>query len=266
MLYYARASYHLSLSRKESHPATGNDSDFRFHDIESDLETALVFLNKALTFSPSGNRSTFWIVHLRSFLQIMKTDRELISWKKPILDQDNTYRHVCQTFFVVMGWLDSDFVSTTDPQVQINCLIKLFERTIHAVDAYYTSMHFRICRPNIAYAVASVLWDFSPFLTVGIAKQALEWLEKSRMEAQELMKYGVGVYGIKPYYMQIQPAHQFVDCVNNAMVKIRSFIDPDGSKDDFHPIDHTITKGFKLFTMHVDMEIPTGILMRTSSV
>jgi hypothetical protein len=209
LLYYARASYHLSLSRKESHPATGNDSDFRFHDIESDLETALVFLNKALTFSPSGNRSTFWIVHLRSFLQIMKTDRELISWKKPILDQDNTYRHVCQTFFVVMGWLDSDFVSTTDPQVQINCLIKLFERTIHAVDAYYTSMHFR---------------------------------------------------------MQIQPAHQFVDCVNNAMVKIRSFIDPDGSKDDFHPIDHTITKGFKLFTMHVDMEIPTGILMRTSSV
>lgn len=261
LAHFGKAAYLLNQIRRRHKAGIPESSETAPNAVVNGLRKALLFLEKGLSFSPTGNRSTFWIIHLRCLLRMLENDREMIDGRVPVLDRTNVYPDICQKIFFSRGWLSPDYFSNPDPQIQIDCLTELFQRTLQSVETYYSSMHFRVCRPNIAYAIASVLWDFSPILTVGIAKLALEWLDKAKSGAEELEKSKLGVYGIKAYYMQIQPAGQFITRVNKAVEVVHSAIGEDFNRDDLHPLDPGRCNGRKLYTMHFDIDIPAGVVL-----
>lgn len=270
LLYFGRAAYTLAGIRKQ--PRYQNISPVAAADLKpvierllqpviTDFQTALSFMRKGLTYSPTGNRSIFWIAHLRALMRILKkADASLVSNAYPIRDSDDSYPDVCLNLFFSMGWLNADYFTSNDEARKAECLMALFQSTVQSIDTYYDSMHFRACRPNIAYAIASVLWDLSPMLTIGIAKEALGWLTKARDTAEILIHQGVGVYGIKSYYMQIQTPEHFIQCVDRAITAIQTIIGPDMNKDALYLLTADRVNGLKLFTMHLDIDIPSGLI------
>jgi hypothetical protein len=260
LLHWTRAIFILRQLRKKI--ITGIDEREKFKNIIlSDLKESEGCFEKAMLFSPTVNRPGFWIVHLKSLYNLIKHNKSITETTKPITDPDGIYGIESLKFFVSIGWVDSEIFYIKDNKEKVKYLDLFIERMTNSILIYDGTVNLRIYKPNVAYSIATVLWDFSPIMTVGIAKKTLAWLEKALKYANDLSNSKLGAFSIVSWYSQIQKPEHFSKCVSLAVNKVRKIISKYLDEENEFIIELTELEGFKLFPLFFDEEIEDKVLI-----
>lgn len=260
LLYWTRAIFILKQLRRNL--IKGIDERQKFKEIIlSDLKESEACFEKSMLFSPTFNRPGFWIVHLRSLYRLIKYNETIIETTKPITDPDGIYGIESLKFFVSLGWVETEVFYLKDNNEKVKYLDLFVERMTNAINIYDGAVNLRMYKPNVAYSIASVLWDFSPIITLGIAKKTLAWLEKAVKYANDLTNTKTGIFSIVSWYSQIQNPQHFAECVTLAVSNLKKIISKYLEKDNYFIIDPKELKGFKLFPLFFDEEIEIDVLL-----
>jgi hypothetical protein len=259
LLYWTRAIFILKQLRKKIITDKNRRGYFKAM-IMSDLKQAETCFQNGMIISPTLNRPGFWIIHLQSLYEMIKLDPSILESTTAIRDSAGVYGFVSVNFFISHGWMDAKVLTITDQNERINHLNQLINRMTQAIHTYNDSAHLKMYKPNVAFSIATVLWDFCPMITVGIAKSVLEWLEKSRNYARQLVDKNIGVFSIVAWNSQIQEPAHFVNCVTRAIDAIHGIVGDNFHQDNQCLIDNSSLNGFKLFPMFFDEPINPGVL------
>jgi len=251
LLFWTRAFFGLKTLRNNwvTEPHKRDSIKIRLLD---DLKEAETCFQNGMIFSPTVNRPGFWIVHLRSLMELIRLDPTITEKTGPIKDRHGIYGIESVKFFISLGWLDPAVISMTDQRELLIHLNLFVERMTEAIEAYYGSVHLRMYKPNVAFSIATVLWDFSPIITVKIAKIVLEWLERSRFNATQVLGSQTGLFSIISWYSQIQDPEHFIDCIDRAMGRINAVVKSSLHLHNDTVIDPATLDGLKLFPLFFD--------------
>lgn len=259
LLFWTRAIFILRLLRKKTICDKRQRDTFK-NKVLSDLKEAEICFQNGMIFSPTVNRPGFWIVHLRSLMEMIKTDPSITESNSEIKDPMGIYGMESIKFFISLGWIDPEVITLTDDQERLKQLNLFVSKISQAIHTYYGSVHLRMYKPNVAFSIASVLWDFSPIMTVGIAKAVLEWLEKSRISARNVQSTKTGLFSIVSWYSQIQTPDHFINCITRAINKVSSVVKNKLHLDDDTLIDNHSINGLRLFPLFFDEDIPSSVI------
>jgi len=238
----------LRLIKKNRGKYEEDDIKLAKEDVYELLNDSVDIFEKGITISPTGNRSNFFSMCVRSLYRMLKKDEDF--FKEPdkrILDTHHICKKTAQEFFLAAGLLRKDYPE--DMQHYI-----LEKRLANAVKAYDNSVLLRANRPNLKYVAASMLWDFSPMITVGMAEKVIEWLKAASEMAKRLEEDNICIYSVTRCHGDILPAETFVKHMERAIVEIENRA---GRLEDLEgrggtdPVDPERIDGLKLFCLQI---------------
>jgi hypothetical protein len=231
------------------------------------LDKAEKLFRKGTVFSPPGigKRCNFLRIHVRCFKIMLKKDPELYLPGKPLIDRNNIYETVGNEFITFLGWTDLPFTEETDSRENkalATDQVNMFLRQIVALfQIYESSVHFRHTFPSTKFTFASMVFDFSPFITVKLVKLVISWLEQARVEAEKLKKDKIGVYVLLSCFGRIQTAENYITFIDMAIKKIKIVVSSDLDRDDNYLIDKEKLCGLKLILLSLEDKVEPGIIV-----
>lgn len=238
----------LRLIKRRGGEYEEEDIKFTKEDVYRLLNEAENIFLKGMTISPTGHRSTYFLMCVRSLRGILERDEDFFKDPdRPMLDKNDICKKTTQDIYSALGWLRKD-----DPE-DIRYYV-LEKKLAHAIGVYNDSVSLRTSIPNVKFCCAAALWDFSPIITVGIAKKVIEWLKQSSNLAKRLEKYNLYLMSFIRFKRELLPVDTFVKYVQNAINEIEARtgkLEDLESKEETDPIDPDRLDGLKLFCLHI---------------
>ncbi len=256
MLYFARAIQFLTVlrGRRKGTAAGGVSKD----EVFVLLERAEQCFARGTAVSPSvGMRPFPWQMHIRALTALLKENDRFFHGKRPLVDPTNIYRRVSLEFFSLMGWIGSTEIDFS--REQVDAMVKRLLATVHTY-TYSRSVLLRNYIPFIKYFFAAILWDFTPVMTVRLARAIITWLEEAIAEAQALDHHRIGVYAVVGSLSQIQTARQFIACTEKTIRTIQGIMGDDLMKEENIVRDDPKRFGQKMLLLHIDEKVDPGII------
>lgn len=257
LLYFARAVQFLTLLRSRSKGAPAIEGVSK-EDVFVLLEQAERCFARGTAVSPSvGLRPFPWQMQIRALTALLKEDDRFFHGKRPLVDPSNIYRRVCLEFMNLMGWMGTTGVDVS--REQVDAMVKRLLATVHTY-TYSRSVLLRNYIPFIKYFFAAIVWDFTPVMTVCLARTIVTWLEEAIAEAQALDHQRMGVYAVVGSLSQIQSAGQFVACTEKTIRTIQGIMGEDLRSEENLVLDDPKRFGRKILLMHMDEKVDPGII------
>lgn len=244
--------------RDKEQDKEGNKNEDEKICLNQDIDRALEALEKAEKLFQSGravsatgigNRTVYWLINTTCLRELLQRNRKAFTTLETLRDINNTWDQKGQKFFIYLGWMDPARKDMIEKRIE------------EAIKTYQESVLLRTYIPNIKYAFATVLYDFSPVLTVGIIKKVLYFLEQARETASKLSDDNVAIYSIATCFSQLQEAGEFIRCVKRSIQAIQDEMklyfkdksDPNFlNYDDDYEIKRKKLSGMKLMLLNLD--------------
>ncbi len=205
-------------------------------------------LLRGATVSSTGHRSMFIRGCVSSLRRMLENDGDFL--KSPngqLLDRHNICRETADDIFSVEGLLRKDYADDAGCDF-------LKKRIISGFMLYEDAVLLRTCQPNMKFSYASVFWDFSPMITVGIAKNVIKLLKEASAMAERLGNDEVGVVSITRVQAQIITVDTFVNDVQECIKQVEARVgklEELQRKVDSDLIDTEDLGGLKLFCLNI---------------
>lgn len=159
-------------------------------------------------------------------------------------DRGDIFRETAKQMFYCLGWADD--IPGKGEGYPPDEEAALFSRFFQAFDRYDNSVQPGSYNANVTYAFATLVFDFTPQLTVGLLKTILGWLDDSENAIRELLVRKSDTHTIVTFYSQIQPADALLDRIRKAIGFLREQYRDDLNRAD----DYVIEKGREMkFTL-----------------
>jgi len=208
-----------------------NNSEHSKQNVLQLLIEAESIFEKGFSISPTGARSLYLIACTRSFRRIITLND--IYFKDPnkmIIDKNELFIQTRNELFSLIGWLRFDL-----PEKQRYFFFnKILEKV---VNVHSNSTLLQGFIPNALFCYAVLLWDFSPLITVDLARKVLNWLYEAKEVSKKLEKDNLCIYSITKFNAQILNAELFIEhteCAINAIElrtdKLQVLSEMDGDK------------------------------------
>jgi hypothetical protein len=222
------------------------------------LEQAERCFARGTAVSPSvGLRPFPWQMQIRALTALLKENDRFFHSKRPLVDPSNIYRRTCLEFMNLMGWMGTTEVDVS--REQVDAMVKRLLATVHTY-TYSRSVLLRNYIPFIKYFFAAIVWDFTPVMTVRLARTIVTWLEEAIAEAQALDHYRMGVYAVVGSLSQIQSVGQFVACTEKTIRTIQGIMGEDLKSEENVVLDDPKRFGQKILLLHMDEKVDPGII------
>ena len=243
------------------------DRDVNIKKLFECLDNAEKYFRKGTVFSPPGigNRCNFLQLHIYCFRKMLDADPDLFSPDKSLADRHGIYETAGTEFIEYLGWTDLPFSETGNFEEKNNGFavekVNLFLKQIFVLfQLFEDSVLFRIAYPSIKFTFASMVFDFSPLITVRLVKMVINLLEQARVEAEKLKKDRIGVFVILSCFGRIQSPDQYIKFIDNSITEIKGRIGDDLNKDDDFLIHKEKLDGLKLILMSLEEQVEPDIL------
>jgi len=246
VVYFGIAIKKFQLIRKKNYTNIKNTQIIDY------LKNAENCFDKGMVFSTTGlaSRPMFWSLHTKCLIKLLESDNEFFTNKRPLRDYNQIYNDVVYDFFIFIGWGDCK----TNRQ-------DIVKRMLSVTNKYQNTVILKSYIPNVLYAFAALLFDFNPVLDVYIIKSVISFLKQSRDIAKKLHLNADGVYSIAGSFAQIQPSKDFIDCIDEAINKIKSYVGEDLKLNDAHQINNKKLNGLKLMLLHIEKDVSADVLV-----
>jgi hypothetical protein len=246
LVYLGMAIRILSILR--SHEDGINNRIVNVHNFNKLLNDAHNCFEQAANISPLniGNRTAYWFLNICSLKKIFETNNKFIENNIPIIDKNDIYNEVGKDIFEFLGWIDSeddDFIN---------------KKILAAISIYENSLLQRSYIPNIKLSFATLLFDFSPVITVGRVRLVLKRLEEAIIDAEKLKPYKIGAVTRSSY---IQSPENFITRIDKTIELLKNKVNNFLSLKDNYIIDRKKLNGFKIFLATIEDTIQHGLLV-----
>ena len=173
--------------------------------VTNSLKRSLECFEKGAIESPAGKgtQSIFWMIHLKSLIEILETDQNIFTRPGPLTDEKGAYLKNGMEYLIFLGWMDPE-----DNQ-------HIFKRTQTVMNAYSHSSQLSAMTPYSLYSFSAFLHDMVPVMTVGMVRKILVYLKEAEKAAIKPPS-NMGLYSIGNCFCLIQSQREFVECAVNA--------------------------------------------------
>ena len=266
-VYYLAALRLFAILRDLQKKEWAEDRDTTITKLFTCLDNAEKYFRKGMVFSPPGigNRCNFLLLHIYCFRKMLKADPDIFTPGSPPGDKHHIYETAGTEFIEYLGWTDLPFAATGNSEETNNGFaveqVNLFLKQIDLLfQLYEDAVLFRISFPFTKFTFASMVFDFSPIITVRLVKRVITWLEQARVEAEKLKKDRIGVFVILSCFGRIQSPAQYVKFIDNTIAEIKVRIGDDLQEDDDFLIHKNKLDGLKLILMSLEAPVEPDIL------
>lgn len=232
-----------------------NGGEYEEHDIKLTKEDVYRLVSdsenifeRGLAVSPTGNRSGFLLMCARNLRRLLKADEDIFRYPyKKIQDKHGICNKIFEDIVSSLGWLRKDYPE--DMQYYI------LERLLtNAIRVYNNSVLLKANRINLNFISAAIFWDFYPTITVGMAKNVINWLRDESEMAKRLKEDNLCIYAVTRCHGDILPPDTFVKHVERAIIGVENRVgkleDLEG-KEESNFIEPDRIGGLKLFCLHI---------------
>jgi hypothetical protein len=252
ILYYGRAKKYIHDLREGN---ASNGHNINKEDVLNSLKEANQAFLKGMTASPTGKDATsiFYFVCTLSFIELISSGEKIFDKTEyPFLtDKYNVFKKVGIHFFTEIGWLRNDVSAEGNSNESAFHGFLLALRDI--VARLENSLLARGYVPFVKYSFCTILWDFSPYMTVGVCKLILSILHEVRIETEKLSNDNIFVYQMSINFIS---ANKFISLIQEAIDVINNHVTADElKKDDNSLIDQDKLKEMskiKLILLELD--------------
>jgi len=236
-----------------------SQNNFDSFSDEQKKEKIFIYLKKAEDCFEEGSiiapfalgiRSNYWLLQLRSLRRLLELDNELMTKKKPFKDLFNIYENEGEKMFNLLGWKN-----------EIHKNDFFYNRIFSILNIYINSVGLRSYLPNVKFAFASLIFDFTSDLTTGLVKYALNYLYEALDSAKKLQKHSVGIYSITHCLAHIQSTESFITYVEKVKIHIERVLKDDLIRKDTYRIDRKKLDGFKIILFNIDEMIEKEVIL-----
>jgi len=218
-------------------------------DKEKDIERSLSYLRKAenifkagrtVSETGIGNRTVYWLLNTNCLRTTLEQNRSIFTSDEPLVNKTDLWSKKAKNIFTYLGWFDDSLKN----------MIKL--RLEKAIETYEDSVVLRTYIPNIKYVFATLMFDFSPEITVGLVNKVHNYLEQARARAEELRDANLAIYSITTCFSQLQDADSFIKCINRSIQAIETEFKEYFKYDDNYVIKRKYQSGMKLILLNIE--------------
>ena len=228
LLYYGRAKKYIKYLREDD---SSNVHNINEEDVLNNFQKAKAFFLKGMTASPTGKDATsiFYFLCTLGFIELFSSGEKLFDKTKyaSLTDNHNLLRKAGIRFFTGMGWLKNDLY--IDGNLNESSFYGLLLTLRNIVARLEISMFARSYVPMVKYGICILLWDFVPYLTIGICKQILNILNEVRIETEKLSNDNLLVYQMS---INFTLPDKFLSLVQEAIDLINKYVTADELKKD----------------------------------
>lgn len=217
-------------------------------DVFRTLEEAQSLFEMGMTLSSRGHRSYYFLLFTLSLKRILKAYGEIFeNPEMPITDRDRHVSGTATDVFYAIGWLSMEKSIEDQYADFVNFLS-------NAVANYGESILLSTSIPNTRYSFASILWDFSPILNVGIAKTVLKFLYEAKRLTTSMTDKSLCLFSTVRCHRDIMLPDIFLSRVERTIKAVESTV---GTIEELSKlkndqiIDHEKLNGLKLFCLNI---------------
>ena len=165
----------------------------------------------------------------------------------PITDRDGHVTSTATDVFYAIGWLNKE----KSLEEQYNDFVNFLA---NAVSNYGESILLSTSLPNTRYSFASILWDFSPILSVGIAKNVLKFMYEAKRMTLSLNDRSLCLFSTIRCHRDIMLPDVFLASVEKTIKNIEGklgTIEQLSKQKNDEIIDPKKLDGLKLFCLNI---------------
>ena len=238
----------LQLIKENGGTYEDRDKKIDKQDVYKLLYVAENIIMKGVTVSSTGHRAVYMIGCVLSLIRLLKKDTRFC--QKPqiqLLDNDNICIETVGGLLLALGLLRRDHLGDVRHEF-------LHERIISSFMLYEDAVPLRTRQPNLKFAHAAALWDFSPIITAGIAKMVLKLLIEAREMATRLNADKVCVASVTRIRAEITPVDGFVRDIQEVIKQVEARVgklEDLEEEEDAVPISVDKLGGLKLFCLNL---------------
>jgi hypothetical protein len=235
----------IRLNRGEYHERDISLTEKDVYRLLSDAEDLFM---RGVTVSSTGHRSMFMIGCVCSLRRMLKKNEDFVNTPEgKLLDKHDICKETAEDIFSVGGWLRKDYTG----DIRYGFLRK---RMKSGFMLYDNAVLLRTRQPNMKFSYALGLWDFSPVITVGIAKSVIKLLKEAIAKAKQLKQDKVCVVSITRVKAEIITVDRFIrdvsECIEQVESRVGSLEDLEKGEDS-DPIEAEKSGGLKLFCLNI---------------
>ncbi len=217
-------------------------------DVFRILDEAQSLFEMGMSLSSRGHRSYYFLLFTLSLKRILKAYGEIFTNPEiPLSDRDGHVTGTATDVFYAIGWLNKEKSIKDQYSDFVNFLG-------NAVSNYGESILLSTSLPNTRYSFASILWDFSPILNVGIAKTVLKFMYEAKRMTLALHDKSLCLFSTVRCHRDIMLPDVFLACVQKTINSIEEKVGTmeqlsKQNNDDI--IDPEMLDGLKLFCLNI---------------
>ncbi|MBN2417816.1 MAG: hypothetical protein JXL81_00385 [Deltaproteobacteria bacterium] len=227
---------------REKEFTLGPDDVFRI------LDEAQGLFEMGMSLSSRGHRSYYFLLFTLSLKRILNAYNEIFTDPEiPITDRDGHVNSTAKDVFYAIGWLNKD----KNIEEQYSDFVNFLG---NAVSNYGESILLSTSIPNTRYSFASILWDFSPILTIGIAKTVLKFMYEAKRMTLALNDKSLCLFSTVRCHRDIMLPDVFLACVEKTIRNIEGklgTIEQLSKLKNDEIIDPERLGGLKLFCLNI---------------
>lgn len=183
-------------------------------DVFRALREAETWFQRGASVSPSSKRARFEILRVRSLIRLLQEEENSLDEpRRRLKDVTGICRAVAREIFLTHGYLRMDL----PPPSRAPFLQKRLDQ---ATTDFYEAILLRTRQPNIKYAFAVLLWDFSPVLKIRTALTVWGLLKEALRQARDVGRGGFCVASDMLFPGEIVDAETFVQRAQRALAVV----------------------------------------------
>jgi hypothetical protein len=228
ILYYCRAKKYMHYLREDN---AVNGHNINKEDVLKNFRKAKEYFIKGLAVSPTGKEtsSVFYFMCTLGFIELISSGENIFDKREypSLIDKHDVFRKVGIRFFYALGWLRNEVTAPGDRN-ELTFLILLIKLK-DTIARYENSMLTKGYVPYIKYLFCIVLWDFAPYLTIGICKYILGALNEAIIKTEKLITENIFVYQASINFISTD---KFISLIQAALDMINNYFTADDLKKD----------------------------------
>lgn len=222
-VYFKKALYFIRCSFKDKRQDN-------LSEILQSIDKSIELFTTGMTVSSSGkdNRNLFYLLYIQALKGIYTfqfTNKKGIDLNTK--DEKNIFYSVGDKIFQLVGFkavetsteqYEKDNIELLPDQHQKN----IMKSMILSLETYLNSILCRTHLCNSKLSLAALLWDFSPYITVGIYKRILSLLQEAKDGISPFLSNKLAIYSFATE--QYQSVEEFCSSIDNIQKKLSKIV------------------------------------------
>jgi len=251
LLHYSRA---VQLINQLTDESDTNAQTAEAKKIKEILDIAQNLFQTGTAMQPTADMRAEFCKRMAKTLQVLlEKDRKTLVNGQPITDELDIIYDISLAQWQELGWIQNN---TPEEQEAF------FERLSNLMAEFSGQVAITNWSPSVKCVAAAQFWNILPSVNVFLVKMMIATFEEAIREAEDLSRYGIGIYASSGAYTYIQTPAHFIANVSKYIQLLTEVVKEDLDKPDDHVIAREKIRQLALPLVLLNDPIETDVILK----